>query len=450
MGKPAVLAITVTGDTSDASKSLADLDDDLGKVGAAADKADRKIADVGGSSDELADRMGNTASASAQVAGGLGDLGGALSQLPGPLGGLGSAMEVVGPSIMGLTGAADLAEVATGKLNLTTIKQTASTIAQKVASTAAAAASKVWAATQWLLNAAMEANPIMLVVLAIAALVAAIVIAYRKSETFRNIVKAVFGALASAARTVGTVLVWLYTNVVKPVFAAIAAYIGVYVGLIRAVFRGLVTAVGGIGAAFRGVWTVVHTVFKSIKEFVAGVPGYIAGLAGRMLRAGSDLIGGLFDGIRSALGAAGGFVGDVAKAIVNGIVGAINTVLDLPWVIKLHIPGPGPLPDLNFGPYTLLPRIPKWASGARVDRATVGMFGEAGREWVLPDAKLRALLADAAGGGGGGRPTGGVSYTITINGAVDADSTARQLEALLRRQSRRRNGVVRVGAPVLP
>jgi phage-related protein len=287
-------------------------------------------------------------------------------------------------------------------------------------------------------------------VLAIAALVAAIVIAYRKSETFRNIVKAVFGALASAARTVGTVLVWLYTNVVKPVFAAIAAYIGVYVGLIRAVFRGLVTAVGGIGAAFRGVWTVVHTVFKSIKEFVAGVPGYIAGLAGRMLRAGSDLIGGLFDGIRSALGAAGGFVGDVAKAIVNGIVGAINTVLDLPWVIKLHIPGPGPLPDLNFGPYTLLPRIPKWASGARVDRATVGMFGEAGREWVLPDAKLRALLADAAGGGGGGRPTGGVSYTITINGAVDADSTARQLEALLRRQSRRRNGVVRVGAPVLP
>jgi phage-related protein len=448
MGKPAVLAITVTGDTSDASKSLADLDDDLAKVGGAADKAGNKMDRVGGSSDDLAEHMGSTASASAQVAGGLGDLGGALGQLPGPLGSLGSAMEVVGPSIMGLTGAADLAEVATGKLNLTTIKQTAASLAQKSAALVAAAASKVWAATQWLLNAAMEANPIMLVVLAIAALVAAIVIAYQKSQTFRAIVQAVFAALATAARTVAGVFTWLYGAVVKPIFAAIAAYIGLYVAIIRGVFRGLVVAAGAVGDAFAAVWTVVYNVFGKVKDFVAGVPGYIGGLAHRMLTAGANLIGGLFTGIRQAMGAAGGFVGDVARSIVNGLVNAINRVLDLPWVIKLHIPGPGPLPDLNFGPYTLLPRIPTWASGARVDRATLGVFGEAGREWVLPDAKLRGLLVDAAGASGGGR--GGVAYTITINGAVDPESTARQLESILRRQARRRNGVVRVGAPVLP
>lgn len=57
------------------------------------------------------------------------------------------------------------------------------------------AATKVMAAGQWLLNAALSANPIGLVVAAIAALVAGLVYAYNKSETFRNIVDKVFAVL---------------------------------------------------------------------------------------------------------------------------------------------------------------------------------------------------------------------------------------------------------------
>lgn len=53
-------------------------------------------------------------------------------------------------------------------------------------------------AAQWALNIALSANPIGLVVLAIAALVAGFVLAYKKSETFRSIVQAV-GRGASAA-----------------------------------------------------------------------------------------------------------------------------------------------------------------------------------------------------------------------------------------------------------
>lgn len=60
------------------------------------------------------------------------------------------------------------------------------------------AATAAWAGAQWLLNAAMSANPIGIVVIAIAALVAAIVIAWRNCETFRNIVKAVWEAIKSA------------------------------------------------------------------------------------------------------------------------------------------------------------------------------------------------------------------------------------------------------------
>lgn len=58
--------------------------------------------------------------------------------------------------------------------------------------TAWAAGTKIVAGAQWLLNAALTANPIGIVVVAIGALVAALVIAYKRSETFRNIVDGVF------------------------------------------------------------------------------------------------------------------------------------------------------------------------------------------------------------------------------------------------------------------
>lgn len=48
---------------------------------------------------------------------------------------------------------------------------------------------------QWLFNAALSANPIGLVVIGIAALVAGLVLAYNKSETFRNIVNSLFDGL---------------------------------------------------------------------------------------------------------------------------------------------------------------------------------------------------------------------------------------------------------------
>lgn len=50
------------------------------------------------------------------------------------------------------------------------------------------AATATWTAAQWLLNAALTANPIGIVVVAIAALAAGIAIAYTKSETFREAV----------------------------------------------------------------------------------------------------------------------------------------------------------------------------------------------------------------------------------------------------------------------
>lgn len=64
---------------------------------------------------------------------------------------------------------------------------------------------------QWLWNAALDANPIGLIIVAIGLLVAAFVILWKHSETFRKIVKASLHAVGDA----GT---WLWEKVLRPVF----------------------------------------------------------------------------------------------------------------------------------------------------------------------------------------------------------------------------------------
>ena len=62
----------------------------------------------------------------------------------------------------------------------------------------AEAATTAWAAAQWILNAAMSANPIGLIVIAVVALAAGIILAYRHSATFRAIVGSAFDAVKKA------------------------------------------------------------------------------------------------------------------------------------------------------------------------------------------------------------------------------------------------------------
>ena len=73
----------------------------------------------------------------------------------------------------------------------------------KATQTAIQIATKAWTAVQWLLNAALSANPIGLVITAVAALTAGIVLLYTKSETFRKIVTAAMNAVKAGVDAVG-------------------------------------------------------------------------------------------------------------------------------------------------------------------------------------------------------------------------------------------------------
>lgn len=95
---------------------------------------------------------------------------------------------------------------------------TAASIASSVALNAVKIATAAYTAVQWLLNAALTANPIGLVVVALAALAAGLIYAYQHSSTFRNIVDGAFSAVGSAVQAM-----W---NVAQPILSAFDSTIG--------------------------------------------------------------------------------------------------------------------------------------------------------------------------------------------------------------------------------
>lgn len=81
---------------------------------------------------------------------------------------------------------------------------------------AATAVTRGWAVAQGILNAVMSANPVGLVITAVLALGAALFVAYKKSETFRNIVQGAWQGIQTAA-------VWAWENAIKPVVDGLIA-----------------------------------------------------------------------------------------------------------------------------------------------------------------------------------------------------------------------------------
>lgn len=160
----------------------------------------------------------------------------------------------------------------------------------KTVQLASAAVTGVVTAAQWLLNAALTANPIGIVVVAVAALVAALVVLYNRSETVRTIIQAVWAGIQAA---VGFVVTWFQTSVLPALtkawevisagagalWAAVSWYFGAvwkYVSwVVTAVWTVISTVWGFIGpwvtAYFGAVWIVISAVFSAVWNVISGV-----------------------------------------------------------------------------------------------------------------------------------------------------------------------------------
>jgi hypothetical protein len=161
--------------------------------------------------------------------------------------GLGGFTKDIRGNVAALGGQAKAYAVSAAK----TVAHTAAVVASRAAAIAASVATKAMAAAQWLLNVALSANPIGLVVVAIAGLVAAFVVAYKKSETFRTIVNAAWGAIKTAA---------------VAVFGFLKKYLLTWVNNVRRTL-----------SAFKAIAKFLADRFKAIKTAAVAVFGFLTG-----------------------------------------------------------------------------------------------------------------------------------------------------------------------------
>lgn len=156
-------------------------------------------------------------------------------------------------------------------LKATRVGVLATAAAQRIAAVGA----KVWAGMQWLLNVALMANPIGLVVLAIVALVAIFVIAWNRSETFRRIVTGAWMGIRNAALAVWRWLSGTLWPGISSLLSRIASAFAGLPGRIASAFRTLVSVITWpFRTAFNGIarlWN--STVGRLSFSFPSWVPG---------------------------------------------------------------------------------------------------------------------------------------------------------------------------------
>ncbi|MFJ4550316.1 phage tail tape measure protein [Streptomyces sp. NPDC088817] len=244
--------------------------------------------------------------------------------------GAGAAMRTAGTAALGLAKKTAMATAAA-------LRAAVAWALQKVRMIAAAVAEGVLTAAQWLLNVAMNANPLGLIILGIAALVAGIVLAYNKIGWFRDFCDGAF-------KVIGAAIGWV-VDFVKAhwplLLALLTGPIGIAVGLIVKYWDQIKS---GFLTAYHGT----IAVGTSLIQWVAGLPGrirdYMARLAVHLILVAHDSwqkfkiastlkalelvtwVQGLPQRIKDKLGNLGALLLASGKALMRGFIDGIKSM----------------------------------------------------------------------------------------------------------------------------
>ena len=265
------------------------------------------------------------------------------------------------------------------KTTAATWAQTAATKASTLATKAATVATKGMSAAVKFLT-----SPMGITLGIITAVAAALVLLYKNWDSVK-------AWLVNFGNTVNQI----WTNFSNAVGNAIAA-IGQHFPL--------------LGAYLQGWWESIQAAVENVKAIFQNIIDFISNVfSGNWFAAWQNIVnifGNLF-----------GMIVNLAKAPINGVISAINWVLEKINSISVTIPDWVPL----VGGQTLgfnIPTIPQLAEGGVATSPTLAEIGEGGEpEAVMPLSKLADLLDNwprPKPGGGGSQP-GGDGETIVFS-----------------------------------
>lgn len=169
-------------------------------------------------------------------------------------------------------------------------------------------------AAQWLLNGALLANPIGLIIAGIAALIAGLVYFYNTNESVRNSINAIWTSLqAFMGAAMEQISAFWATHgesimaVGEAVWGAISLLIETIMGIISGI---IVTFLAIITGDWEGAW-------NGLKGIVESIMNWFGGLGDAFMKIGGDIINGIIEGIKAKVTGAVDAVKNVAKNMAD-------------------------------------------------------------------------------------------------------------------------------------
>lgn len=237
----------------------------------------------------------------------------------------------------------------------------------------------------------IAANPAVLIIAAIAAVIAIVVTLYNKCEWFREkvdaIIEAVKGYLSAFWEKAKEVFqkVW---GIVQEVWGQIQPYLA-------AAWQAIISAVSAVVTFFqtnilpgiKAVWSSICGVFAAAWEAIKAVFAPV----GAFFQSLWDTIVALFTSIGTAVGdAISGAVKGAINAVLKGAIGIINGFID---AINFAIGVINAIPGVSIEKIQKL-EVPQLAKGGIVTAPTLLEAGEAGNEAIIPLGELWGNMQD--------------------------------------------------------
>jgi TP901 family phage tail tape measure protein len=260
----------------------------------------------------------------------------------------------------------------------------------------AAIATKILAVVNAFLNATLLANPLTLVAIAIALLIAGLVYLITKTTFFQD----TWAAMVEFATTA-----WEgFKEVFAQVIEAIGEFFTTLVDNIKESWSKMTDALGEVWEKFTGflsdVFENFKTGFNTAIEFIKTVFTNVF-----------NSVGDFFKGIINT------WIG-LFESFVNGVINGANMMIRALNKIQLTVPATLFTPAFTIGvnlPELANIAIPRLAKGGYVDEATTAIIGEAGPEVVTPLKDFERMM-------GIGQDSGKtINYYAAPNQSIDAE-----------------------------
>ena len=269
-----------------------------------------------------------------------------------------------------------------------------------------------------LFNATLLANPIGLVVAAIAGLVAAFIYLWNTSDEFRafwiNLWKKVKSVASDAWNAITKYFSDGWAKAKKAWTGAKAYFVGIWNGIkgafssvgtwfsriFKSAYNGVKSVWNGAKSFFRGIWSSITGVFSNVSGWFRGKFQSAWSSIKSVFSGWGSFFGGLWTKIKSKFGSIGTSLGTaMGNSVKSGLNKALSTIEKAInkgiGLINSAIGLANKLPGVNVGKVSKV-NLPRLAQGGVLEKGQIGLLEGSGAEAVVPLEHNKAWLSRVA------------------------------------------------------